>query len=131
LPAKESLGNNPAWIGGRQKTSDGYILVTIQPDNPFYPMAGRKGVVGEHRLVVAKRLNRCLTKGEDVHHKNGIRDDNRDENLELVSRTNHNLRTTFCTNCELKKEIRLLRYQQKIMLEQVRELHLKLMEESE
>jgi hypothetical protein len=120
--------NNPAWTGGRQKQRDGYILVTIQPDSPFYAMAGRKGIVLEHRLVVAKRLGRCLTKQEDVHHKNGAKDDNRDENLELISRANHTLRTTFCTNCELKKEIRLLRLQQTILLDQVREMHIKLME---
>jgi len=97
--------NNPQWRGGYSKDKNGYAVIWISPDNPYYSMVAkrRKGNhIFEHRLVMAKHLGRCLQSWEIVHHKNGIKDDNRIENLYLVNRSTHEHRTI---EKYLKKEV--------------------------
>jgi len=82
-------GGNPRhWKGGTRK-NDGYIGIFIRPNDFFYSMADHDGYILEHRLIMAKHLGRCLQFWEVVHHKNGIREDNKLNNLMLLSRNEH------------------------------------------
>jgi len=117
-----------SWKGGKTKNTSGYIMVKIEPDHPYYSMARKQGYVLEHRLIVASKLGRPLLKTEQVHHINGIKDDNRPDNLKLVSLLDHNIRTELCSDCPLRREIRIVQLQNKTLLEQVRELNLRLMD---
>lgn len=70
---------NYLWKGGRY-SSRGYIMVK-HPDTGKY--------VREHRLIVEQNIGRVLTEDEHVHHINGKRDDNRIDNLEIMTREEH------------------------------------------
>lgn len=74
---------SPTWKGGRHITRYGYVLV-LNPERTALDR-GSKRYMPEHRLVVEQNIGRKLFAHENVHHINGIRDDNRLENLEIWS----------------------------------------------
>lgn len=76
---KGERGSN--WKGGRRIDPNGYVLKWC-PDHPTRANTTKPYVL-EHRLVMEEMLGRYMEPHETVHHKNGIRDDNRPENLEL------------------------------------------------
>lgn len=63
----------------RRTCQDGYVRVSM----PNHPMAGQRGEVLEHRLVVEREIGRFLYPCEVVHHKNRVRSDNSPGNLSL------------------------------------------------
>lgn len=71
--------------GAKQKRKDGYIQVYY----PKHPDGTRNGFVLEHRLVAEQKYGRRILKTEHVHHLNGVKDDNRPENLEVISPSAH------------------------------------------
>ena len=93
IPKHKRGKNNSNWKGGRIKTQNGYIKIWISQNDPFFSMAYEDGYVLEHRYLMAKKLGRCLETIEQVHHLNGIKDDNRLQNLELLDGSVHFLIT--------------------------------------
>ena len=81
-----------ASFKGRRKNHEGYIIFNLSYNDPFraspFFYKGQNKML-EHRYIMAQHLGRLLYVNETVHHLNGIRDDNRIENLVVVSRNNH------------------------------------------
>jgi hypothetical protein len=84
-PIKGHVGqHHPRWRGGFTYRK-GYKRLYL----PKHPSATKGGLISEHRLIMENYLGRTLENDEIVHHINGIRDDNRIENLEIMSPGEH------------------------------------------
>lgn len=84
-----------AWAnnGGHNKKSEcwwvnakGYIEGRVLIDGVYTR-------VKQHRYIAEKMIGRPLLPHEDVHHRNGIKADNRPENLEVLSHSEHSIET--------------------------------------
>jgi len=84
---REGVGHT-GWKGGSIVDKDGYRLRY----HPGHPHPRKKKYVLEHRLVMEAALGRFLLPKEVVHHKNGNKQDNRIENLELFAKNSDHLR---------------------------------------
>lgn len=72
--------DHPRWKGGRRVNSNGYVYIRV----------GVHQEILEHRHVIQEYLGRKLRRDEHVHHKNGVKTDNRLENLEVMLAGDHN-----------------------------------------
>lgn len=70
---------------GHITTHNGYRMIQM----PGHHDADSKGYVREHRFLMEQILGRTIDKNEVVHHKNGIKTDNRPENLEVMTKADH------------------------------------------
>lgn len=77
--------NHWRWKGGRIDDGHGYIMVK----NPTHHRTKKSGYVLEHILIWETTHHKQLPKGWVIHHINGIRQDNRPENLLAVHRDRH------------------------------------------
>jgi hypothetical protein len=80
------------WAGEKLRTSHGYIAVRVPLNHPHAwgpPRLKGFRYAYEHIVVAMQILGRPLLDDEVVHHRNGQRDDNRPENLEVTTRSEH------------------------------------------
>lgn len=75
-----------SWKGGRVRHAKGYICCYA----PNHPRTNSKYVF-EHILVAEKKIGRFLKNDEVVHHIDGVKDNNRPDNLLVLSRSEHTL----------------------------------------
>lgn len=106
------------WKGGTHLTKGYRMVMVTEPELTTFATMIAKGYVPEHRLVMARSIGRPLLTSEVVHHRNGVKADNRIENLELLDSPTHKrehqsivaeLRQLRLENEALKSE--LLKYQ--------------------
>lgn len=86
LAYKNIAGKKRIALNGtlaNRKTQEGYVKIHDRK----HPRADGGGFVFEHLVVMEKKLGRFLWPKENVHHINGIRDDNSPDNLELWTRS--------------------------------------------
>ena len=77
-----------SWKGGRRIDSEGYVRIYY----PDHPNAYNDTYIYEHRLVMEEHIGRYLKSGEIVHHIDGNKENNKIENLCLVTNATHGTR---------------------------------------
>ena len=77
--------NSLKGIGHKKTHKAGYVMIYF----PDHPKSTKDGYIMEHDLVMECYIGRWLKEDEVVHHKNHIKNDNRIENLELLTKKEH------------------------------------------
>lgn len=77
---------NNNWRGGRSVASNGYVLVRVGVD---HPLADVRGYAYEHRLIAFAKLGRPLRDHEVAHHRDGNKQNNAWDNIEILTYRQH------------------------------------------
>lgn len=80
-----SIAHTKKGIGHKKKRKDGYIAIYF----PDHPKSNKEKYIMEHDLIMECYIGRWLKEEEIVHHINHKRDDNRIENLKLMTKKEH------------------------------------------
>ena len=75
-PCRRAIAFHGTPVAAAPPCSNGYPQIRVDYQGTNY-------TIHEHSRIMAKHLGRMMRKGESVHHINGIKTDNRIENLEL------------------------------------------------
>ncbi|MDR3263652.1 MAG: HNH endonuclease [Clostridiales bacterium] len=93
------------FLHPKQKTKKGYIKVY----RPYEPNTQKNGYIYEHRYNIQQEIGRPLEENEIVHHKNGIKNDNKIKNLQITNRQEH-YQIEKKINPEIKKIVKYSYY---------------------
>ena len=88
---------NPNKKAYKEKVFISGYYYLYKPKHPRAIKGGR--YIAEHRWVLEQKIGRYLEKNEIIHHKNGIKNDNRIENLQIVLRNAHRGQI-ICPHCQ-------------------------------
>ena len=92
---------NGNWKGGRTITQHGYVLIRV---GAKHHLSDVRGYAYEHRIVAEAIVGRRLFPGEQIHHLNGNRQDNRKSNIVVAESL---ARHRFLHRTQRSKRLRL------------------------